>query len=93
MTRPACPPWCRENPLDGHLRHRGAATFVRATVEGRAAGGAHDTELVIELARARDEVAVWLYVGDGWTGFSLSLDTGRRLVVALSAALEDASRM
>lgn len=93
MTRSACPPWCSEDPLDGHPRHRGATAHVRATVEGRGTIGAHETGLVVELGRSRDEVAVWLYVGDGWTGFSLSLASARELHAALQKALHAAGTL
>ncbi|MEO5535637.1 MAG: hypothetical protein ABIR17_10955 [Pseudolysinimonas sp.] len=64
-----------------------------ATIEGRGAGGIHSTELVVELSRIHDEVAVWLYLGDGWTGFSLSLDSAARLTSALQSSLRAAGTL
>lgn len=84
MTRSLCPPWCSLDRLDGHLRHRGATAVVPVTLE---TGGAHSGELVVELARDRDALAVWVYLGDGWTGFSLSLPSAARLATALGDAL------
>jgi hypothetical protein len=87
MRPPNCPAWCVENPLDGHSRHRGEARAVAATVEARSGGGPLETELLVELSRMHDELAVWLYLGDGWTGFSLSLPSAARLSAALDSAL------
>jgi hypothetical protein len=93
MSRATCPPWCVESPVDGHLRHRGETRTVAATVEARGGGGPHGTELLVELSRLHDEVAVWLYLGDGWTGFSLSLPSAARLSAALSSTLRDAGTL
>jgi len=93
MSRPTCPPWCIESPTDGHLRHRGETRSVAATVEARGGGGPHSTELLVELSRMRDEVAVWLYVGDGWTGFSLTPDSAARLSTAIKLTLRDAGTL
>ena len=41
----------------------------------------------------RDELAVWLYLGDGWTGFSLSLPSAARLSAALTSTLRDAGTL
>jgi hypothetical protein len=93
MSRPNCPPWCVESPVDGHLRHRGETRTVAATVEARGGGGPHSTELLVELSRMNDEVAVWLYLGDGWTGFSLSLPSATRLLSAIKLTLRDAGTL
>jgi hypothetical protein len=93
MSRPTCPPWCVESRTDGHLRHRGETRSVLATVEARGGGGPHPTELLVELSRLNDEVAVWLYLGDGWTGFSLSLPSAARLSAALTSTLRDAGTL
>ena len=93
MPPPNCPSWCVENPLDGHPRHRGETRAVAATVEARGGGGPVTTELLVELSRMHDEVAVWLYLGDGWTGFSLSLPSAARLSTALGATLSDAGTL
>jgi hypothetical protein len=93
MIRPTCPPWCAEPPSDGHARHRGETRAVSATVEARGGGGPHAAELLVELSRMHDEVAVWLYLGDGWTGFSLSLPSAARLSGALSSVLRDAGTL
>jgi hypothetical protein len=89
MRPPSCPPWCVESPLDGHPRHRGETRAIAATVEARSGGGPLTTELLVELSRMHDELAVWLYLGDGWTGFSLSLPSAARLSAALNATLRD----
>jgi hypothetical protein len=47
----------------------------------------------VELGRDRDALAVWVYVGDGWTGFSLSLPSAVRLATALRAALAEAGTL
>jgi hypothetical protein len=75
------------------VRHRGEARAVAATVEARGGGGPHSTELLIELSRLHDEVGVWLYLGDGWTGFSLSLPSAARLSAALTSTLQDAGTL
>jgi hypothetical protein len=93
MTRTTCPSWCSLDPGDGHPRHRGATEHVTATVEGRGTIGRHETGLVVELARDRDALAIWLYVGDGWTGFSLSLDSAARLLAAVQKALRAAGTL
>jgi len=41
----------------------------------------------------RDEVAVWLYLGDGWAGFSLSLPSAVRLSTAIKLTLRDAGTL
>jgi hypothetical protein len=40
-----------------------------------------------------DEVAVWLYLGDGWTGFSMSLSSAARLSAAIKLTLRDAGTL
>jgi len=62
------------------------------TVESRGAGGPHPAELVIELGRDREALAVWVYLGDGWTGFSLSVPSAVRLATALEETLREARR-
>jgi hypothetical protein len=93
MSRPNCPPWCVESPVDGHARHRGETRAVAATVEARGGDGPHATELLVELSRMSDEVAVWLYLGDGWTGFALSLPSAARLSAAIKLTLRDAGTL
>jgi len=93
MSSTKCPPWCVESPADGHLRHRGETRNVAAVVEARGGGGPHPTDLLVELSRLHDEVAVWLYVGDGWTGFSLSLPSATHLSAALTSTLRDAGTL
>ncbi len=88
----ACPPWCVEPP-GAHPRHRGATRSVPVTVESRGAGGPHPAELLVELSRMRDEVAVWVYLGDGWTGFSLTPGSAARLSAALGSVLRDAGTL
>jgi hypothetical protein len=36
---------------------------------------------------------VWVYLGDGWTGFSLSLESATRLSTALGDALRAAGTL
>lgn len=92
MTR--CPPWCvadhaaEDEP--GAVRHRGETRAVAVVLEGRGSQGPHAAELLVEVARRDEEAAVWVYLGDGWTGFALSLESAVRLSEALSSALRDA---
>ena len=44
-------------------------------------------ELLVEVSRRHGEAVVWVYLGDGWTGFSLSLESAGRLSSALVTAL------
>ena len=36
---------------------------------------------------------MWLYVGDGWTGFSLSVESAQRLLAALRETLRAAGTL
>ena len=87
-----CPPWCvadhdaEDEP--GAVLHRGTTHVVTAVVEGRGSNGPHGMELLVEVSRRHGEAAVWVYLGDGWTGFSLSLESATRLSDALKAALD-----
>ena len=90
---PGCPPWCVESPADAHPRHRGATRSVPVVVESRGADGPHPSELLVELSRLRDEVAVWVYLGDGWTGFSLTPGSAVGLADALDSVLRDAGTL
>lgn len=93
--RRQCPPWCvadhdsEDEP--GAVRHRSATRDVPVVLEGR--GGEHPKsgELLVEVFRLHDEAAVWVYLGDGWTGFALSVESASRLSAALTDALRDAS--
>ncbi len=86
-----CPPWCiadhaaEDEPAA--VRHRGETFAVPVLLEGRGHGGAHAAELLVEVSRRDREAAVWVYLGDGWTGFSLSLESAGRLSGALRDAL------
>jgi hypothetical protein len=89
-----CPTWCvadhdRDGALGG-IVHRGTTHAVAVVLEGRGRGGRHAAELLVEVSRHHDEPAVWVYLGDGWTGFSLSLDSATRFVTAVTAALRAA---
>lgn len=90
-----CPPWCvadhatEDEP--GAVRHRGATHAVAAVLEGRGSDGPHADELLVEVSRRHGEAAVWVYLGDGWTGFSLSLESATRLSGALTSALAAAT--
>jgi hypothetical protein len=89
----SCPPWCvadHTGPGDAS-DHHGATHVVPVTLEGRGHGGPDDAELVVEVCRRHGEAAVWVYLGDGWTGFSLSLDSATRLSAALGAVVSAAT--
>lgn len=83
-----CPEWCVADHADedefGVVRHRGLTRAIPAVLEGRGSDGPHTAELLVERSRVAAE-ETWVYVGDGWSGFSLSLESARRL----SAALRD----
>ena len=89
MTK--CPPWCvadhavEDEP--GAVRHRGETRDVPVVLEGRGHGGPHSGELLVEVSRRHGEAVVWVYLGDGWTGFSLSLESAARLSSALATTL------
>ena len=93
MTR--CPSWCVADHVrePAPVRHRGAAVAVPVLQEGRGHGGPHAGELVVEVSRQGDEAAVWVYIGDGWTGFSLSQESAGRLASAFGEALRDAGTL
>ena len=92
-----CPPWCvADHPAEdepGAVRHRGATFAVPVLLEGRGHGGPQAAELLVEMSRRDDEAAVWVYLGDGWTGFSLSLESAGRLSAALTDALRAAGTL
>jgi len=96
MTR-HCPPWCiaDHSAEDDHgvVRHRGATRDVAVVLEGRGDEPARAAELLVELSRTHDEAAAWVYVGDGWTGFPLSLESTARLADALRSVLRDAGTL
>ena len=77
----------------GAVMHRGATHDVAVVLEGRGTDGPHAAELLVEVSRLHDEAGVWLYLGDGWTGFSLSLDSAARLSDAVVAALRAAGTL
>lgn len=91
-----CPPWCVvDHTLDvppGPV-HRGTTHDVAVVLEGRGTGGPHAAELLVEISRLHGEAAVWVYLGDGWTGFSLSLESATRLSAAVTAALRAAGTL
>lgn len=89
----SCPPWCVADH-DGARNardHHGTTHVVAVTLEGRGSGGPHEAELVVEVSRRHGEAAVWVYLGDGWTGFSLSLESATRLSAALAAVVDAAA--
>ena len=92
-----CPPWCIANHAaedePGAVRHRGETFAVPVVLEGRGHGGVHSAELLVEVFRRSEEAVVWVYLGDGWTGFSLSLESAGRLSSALSVALRAAGTL
>lgn len=73
--------------------HRGATHEVTVVLEGRGTGGPQQTDLLVEVSRLHGEVAAWLYLGDGWTGFSLSLESATRLSAAVTSALRAAGTL
>ncbi|MGB3911625.1 MAG: hypothetical protein WBL06_14225 [Pseudolysinimonas sp.] len=87
-----CPLWCvTDHDVEGGaVVHRGATYEVSAVLEGRGRGGPHTADLLVEVSRVHDEAAVWVYLGDGWTGFSLSLESATRLSAAVVSALRAA---
>jgi hypothetical protein len=90
-----CPTWCvadhdRDGALGG-IVHRGTTHAVAVVLEGRGRGGRHAAELLVEVSRHHDEPAVWVYLGDGWTGFSLSFDSAQSLSGALDSAIAEAT--
>jgi hypothetical protein len=95
MTK--CPPWCIADHVaeddPGSVRHRGETFAVPVVLEARGHDGPHAGELLIEVSRRDGEAAVWVYLGDGWTGFSLSLESAGRLSSALSDGLRAAGTL
>lgn len=91
-----CPAWCvtdHSRDVAGGTVHRGATHDVAVVLEGRGTGGPHAAELLVEVSRLHGEAAVWVYLGDGWTGFSLSLESATRLSAAVNAALRAAGTL
>jgi hypothetical protein len=91
---PQCPPWCvtDHGSERGEAVHRSLTYEVGVVLEGRGRGGPHPAELLVEVSRLNEEAAVWVYLGDGWTGFSLSLESATRLSAAVVSALRVASQ-
>jgi hypothetical protein len=89
---PQCPPWCVTDHEEerGEPVHQGVTQEVTVVLEGRGRGGPHTAELLVEVSRLNDEAAVWVYIGDGWTGFSLSLESATRFQTAVTATLRAA---
>ncbi|GHF19927.1 hypothetical protein GCM10011600_21020 [Pseudolysinimonas yzui] len=91
-----CPTWCvadHAQDLVGARVHRGVTHEVAVVLEGRGTGGPRRAELLVEVSRLHEEVAVWIYLGDGWTGFSLSLESATRLSAAVTSALRAAGTL
>lgn len=92
-----CPTWCvADHSADAGrdaIVHRGVTHEVVVILEGRDAGGPHPAELLVEVSRLHGEAATWLYLGDGWTGFSLSLESATRLSAAVTSALRAAGTL
>ena len=92
-----CPPWCvadhsaEDEP--GSVRHRGSTYDAPVVLRPPDGSGPTAGEILVELSREHDEAAVWLYLGDGWTGFSLSLESAARVRDALGSALRDAGTL
>ena len=93
---PACPAWCvadhasEDDPAIA--RHRGATRIVPAVLEGRPPDGPYPAELYVETSQRNDETP-WVYLGDGWSGFSLSPESAARLSAALADAPADGSTL
>lgn len=91
-ANPSCPSWCiadhaaEDEP--GDVRHRGEVAVVPAVVVERGEPGT--AELLVELSAAVGRPGPWVYVGDGWSGFSLDLDSARRLHAGLGRVLASA---
>ena len=91
-----CPAWCvadhsaEDDP--GVVRHRATTRIVPAVLEGRPVDGPYPTELYVELSR-RNHEEIWIYLGDGWNGFSLSLESAARLASALVSAVSDGATL
>jgi hypothetical protein len=92
-----CPIWCvADHSADtgrDTIVHRGVTHEVVVVLEGRGTGGPRPAELLVEVSRLHGEAAVWLYLGDGWTGFSLSLESATRLSAAVTSALRAAGTL
>jgi len=84
-----CPDWCitdhgtEDEP--GDVRHRGEVSVVPVIL--RSAGSPSPEELLLELSRSDRDVATWVYLGDGWSGLTLSLESAHRMHAALAAVL------
>lgn len=91
-----CPAWCvadhttEDDP--GIVRHRGTTRIVPAVLEGRRLDGPYTAELFVEISRRNDEEP-WVYLGDGWSGFSLTPESAARLRAALGEVLADGSTL
>jgi hypothetical protein len=91
-----CPAWCvadhatEDDP--GVVRHRGATRIAPVVLEGRPADGPYTAELYVEISRRNDEEP-WVYLGDGWSGFSLTPESAARLATALDEVLTDGSTL
>lgn len=91
-----CPTWCvadHDRDAAGGAVHRGTTHDVAVVLEGRGTGGPRPADLLVEVSRLHDEVAVWVYLGDGWTGFSLSVESATRLNAAVTSALRAAGTL
>lgn len=92
----ACPAWCvadhatEDDP--GVVAHRGTTRIVPAVLEGRSPEGPYTAELYVEISRRNDDDP-WVYVGDGWSGFSLTAESAARLAAALAEVLADGSTL
>jgi len=86
-----CPSWCvadhARDDRPGAVCHRGAVQVVPVALDGRSGEGVRAGELLVEVSRRYGEAATWVYLGDGWTGFSLSIESATRLSGALTTAL------
>jgi hypothetical protein len=95
--RRQCPSWCvADHDIEdepGAVRHRGRTRDLPVVLEGRGDAPPRAGELLVEVSRRHDEAAVWVYLGDGWTGFSISLESATRLSDALSDALREAGTL
>jgi hypothetical protein len=89
-----CPAWCvadHSTARDAHVHH-GTTHVVAVTLEGRGTAGPHPADLLVEVSRRDGEAGVWVYLGDGWTGFSLPLESATRLSAALSTIVDAATK-
>ncbi len=92
----SCPEWCTtehqlQSPDD--LLHEATALVVscveihRNKEAGEVTRSPAPTELTVVQYQYHGDTETWVYIGDGFSGLDLSLESARRLATALSAYL------